>query len=136
MDYKKLIKPILIFTIISWTALILVLIRLEPCLTYSVNFCDKTSSLALILFYSSLFFALTSTFTLVGYLGRVYINNNEVFASDFNASIRQGLLLSICVLISLGLLAMNILNWWLITLIFGAILSIEMYFFNQDKRFD
>ncbi len=135
MDYKKYKAPLSIFTVISWTALILVLIRLEPCITYSTEFCDKTSSLALILFYSSLFFALTSSFTLVGFMGRVFINNNEVFSSDFNASIRQAVLLAISIVVCLAILAAKILSWWLTTILFGVILTIELYFFNQDKRF-
>jgi hypothetical protein len=135
MNYKKLTTPLTIFTIISWTALVLVLIRLEPCITYSTEFCDKTSSLALILFYASLFFALTSSFTLIGFLGRVFINNNEVFSSDFNASIRQAILISISIISCLALLAAKILTWWLTTIIFGTILTIELYFFNQDRRF-
>ncbi len=133
MDYKSHLKPLAIFNVISWTTLALVLIRLEPCLTYSsTNFCDKASSLALILFYASLFFALTSTFILIGFLSRVYLNNNEVFAAHYNISVRQGILFSISIIACLGLMSFNILKWWTTLIVFGMVLLIEFYFLNKE----
>lgn len=137
MNYKKIIPALIIFAIISWTCLSLVILKLEPCAVYSAQtFCERTSSLAMILIYSSLFFALTSTFSLIGFLARIYLNNNEVFASHFNVSLRQGILLSACISTCLILLTLNILKWWTTLIIFGLILFIEFYFLNQERYLD
>lgn len=133
MNYKKLLTPILIFSVISWTCLILVILRMEPCLAYSATtFCQNVSSLGLGLFYSSLFLALTSSFTLIGYLARIYFNNNEVFASHFNLSLRQAILLSICIISCIILLTIGILKWWTTIIVFGLVLLIEFYFLNNE----
>lgn len=133
MNYKKLLTPIIIFTVISWTCLSLVILRLEPCIVYSATtFCQKVSSLGLILFYSSLFFALTSSFTLIGYLSRIHFNNNEIFASHFNLSLRQAILLSTCIIACIILLTLGILKWWTTIMVFGLTLLIEFYFLNQQ----
>jgi hypothetical protein len=134
MNYKKLIPQLIIFAIISWTCLALVILKLEPCLVYSAKtFCEKVSSLGMIMFYISLFFALTSTFSLIGFLSRIYFNNNEIFASHFNVAIRQGILLSICLITCTILLTANILKWWNTIIIFALIIFIEFYFINREK---
>jgi len=134
MSYKKLLLATLIFTIISWTSFILVLMRLEPCLVFSItDFCEKVSSLSMILFYASLFFALTSTFTLIGYASRIYLNNNEIFAAHFNMSLRQAILLTICIITCVILLTVSLLKWWTTAIIFTTVLFIEFYFLNRER---
>jgi hypothetical protein len=133
MEHKKLILPTSIFMITSWTCLILVVLRLEPCLQYSLeSFCQKTSSLAMILFYASFALAISSTFTLLGYIARIYLNNNEVFASHFNLALRQGLILSGCIITCIMLLTANILQWWTTLIVFGLAVLIELYFLNRE----
>jgi hypothetical protein len=137
MNYQKLVVPIIIFMITSWTCLSLVVLRMEPCLAYSgTTFCQSISSLAMIFFYSSLFFALTSTFTLIGYLARVYMYNNEIFASHFNVSLRQAILISFCIITCIVLFTLSILKWWTTLFVFGIVIFIELYFLNQERKYD
>lgn len=134
MSHKKLLLATLVFAVISWTSFALVLMRLEPCLVFSItDFCERISSLSMILFYSSLFFALTSTFTLIGYASRFYIHNNEIFAAHFNMSLRQGILLTICIIACIILLTLSLLKWWTTAIIFTTVLFIEFYFLNKER---
>jgi hypothetical protein len=134
MSKKKLLLSTIIFTVISWTSFILVIMRLEPCLVYSISdFCEKTSSLSMILFYTSIFFALTSSFTIIGYASRIYLHNNEVFAAHFNMSLRQAILLTVCILGCTILLTLNLLRWWTTAIIFLTVLFIEFYYLNQER---
>jgi len=131
---KKHLTPIAILSIISWTGFILVIFRLEPCRTYSsTEFCNTTSSLAMILFYASLFFALTGTFTILGYLSRVWIYKTEIYTNHLNISLRQGILLSICSMTILAFLSLNILRWWTTILLLLTIILIEFYFLSKES---
>lgn len=132
MTPKKLILYTTLFNIISWASLVLIIYKIEPCLTYSATtFCEEPAIPAIILLYSSLFFALTSTFTIIGYIARIYLHNNEIFAFHFNSSLRQALLLSICILSCLVLFTFHILNWVSTAVIFGLVILIELYFLNN-----
>ncbi len=132
-NYKKYLAPLVIITVISWTAFILVLIRLEPCRSYSsTGFCGSVSTIGVILFGLSLFFALTGLYTILGYLSRILFYKQEVHVNHFNISLRQGILLSTCSEAALIFLSVNVLRWWTALLLFGMIVLIEFYFLSKD----
>lgn len=81
----------------------------------------------MILFFTSLFFALTSTFGVAGYYLRLFFNKNEVFLDHINIALRQGTLLSILTLTAMGMLAIGILTWWSGILLIAAFSLLEFY---------
>ncbi len=109
--------------VVSWLAFAMVVFKLNP---------TESTSLALILFFVSLFFALTATFTVVGYFFRLWLNRNEIFYNHLNISLRQGILLSIIALGCLGLQMLKILNWWLGALLIAAVTLVEFYIASNE----
>lgn len=114
--------------IISWIAWILVVKNLEPCITYDYYmFCKNTSKPAMILFFTSLFFALVSTFAIASYCLRLFFNKNEVLLDHINTALRQGTLLALLTLTAMGMLAIGILTWWSGILLIAAFSLLEFY---------
>jgi len=131
---RKYILPISILSIISWTGFFLIIFLMEPCTLYSNIsgiFCEKDSILSLSLLYTSLFFALSSMYSVIGYLVRMKNHQTDLFNSHFNISIRQGILLAIFTLGILAFASLNILKWWTSLILFITILLIELNFLNQ-----
>lgn len=104
---------------LSWAAVLLVMFKLNP---------NDSQALALMLFFISLFFALTSSFTILGYFLRVWLQRNEIFYNHLNISLRQGILLSVIGIGCLSLQILRVLNWWLGLLLIFAVTLLEFYF--------
>jgi len=104
---------------VSWVAVFVVMAKLSP---------DESRALALLLFFISLFFALTATFTIIGYYFRLWLQRNEIFYNHLNVSLRQGILLSIIAVGCLSLQILRVLNWWLGLLLIAAVTLLEFYF--------
>lgn len=124
MSYAKHLISIAVAGFFGWASVALVIYRLDP---------YKSTNLALGLLFLSLFIALTSTFTLLGYFIRTKIHFNEIFYSHINVALRQGILLSLCSLTCLFLLVINALTWWSGLFIVLFITMIEAYLSNQHS---
>lgn len=81
----------------------------------------------MILFFTSLFFALVSTFAVAGYFLRLFFNKNEIFLNHINIALRQGTLLALLTLTAIGMLAIGILTWWSGILLITAFSLLEFY---------
>lgn len=108
---------LLLSSIFSWVALFIILTKLDPVL-------DGT--LAISLFFITLFFALTSTFALIGFYARIWWRRNEIYYQNINIAFRQGILLSIGVCGLMGLQALRVLTWWDALLLGVTIVLIEV----------
>lgn len=129
MTYRKYIFLIASTALIGWISFTLVIIRLDPCTEPgSLTLCHSASPLALLLFFLSLSFALTASFTLLGFGLRFWFHRYEIYLDHLNISLRQGILLSFCSLGALGLLLLNSLTWWSGLLLIFIILLLELYF--------
>ena len=129
MSYRKYLILVLVIALVSFAAWIILLFRLDPCIKpgeFSV--CNPPSTLSLFLFFASLFFALTSTFTLMGFYLRIWLHHHEMYLDHFNISLRQGFLLSLCALLSIGFLLLNVLTWWSGLFLILINVLIELYF--------
>lgn len=113
-------------TVISFVAWFLVLFRLDPCLTPNETGCETVSSLSISLFFISLFVALMTFFSLVGYLLRRFFQEEYTF-DQMKISLRQGLLLAFLSCGSLGLLVFGVLTWWSGLLFLAFIVLLELY---------
>lgn len=132
---KRYLVPLSVFGLISWTGFIFVLFYLEPCSSYSNVtglFCDSGSTLGLLLFYSTLFFSLTCTYAMIGYLSRIWAYKAEIYTSHFNISLRQGILLAVCTLGILAFASFDILRWWTTLVLLITIILIEFNFLSRE----
>lgn len=122
--FLEFISAITVIALVGWG---IVIYRLDPCLTPSLEGCQKVSFLALILFTLSLFFALLGIFTLLGFFLRRQLQG-EFFYDQMGISLRQGLLLALTAILSMFLFLYGVLTWWSGFLLLAIILLIEVYF--------
>ncbi|MFA6529246.1 MAG: hypothetical protein WCT46_06985 [Candidatus Gracilibacteria bacterium] len=120
---KKYLQPLMMAGIVSWIGFSVVLTKLDP---------YESTGLALSLFFLSLLIALTCTFSVIGFYLRKWLTSNEVSISYVNTSIRQGLLLSLCTLISLAFLLLGVLTWWNGLLVVTVIVLLEFYVTSKN----
>lgn len=123
MTFSRYLITTFLAAIFSWTAWVLVLFKLDP---------FESTLLALFFFFISFFFASTSTLTLLGFYLRKFIYQNEVFTSHLNVALRQGLLLTLCILGCLIFLMLGVLTWWDGLLLVGIIVLVEFYFSSSE----
>lgn len=129
MSYKKYLFILAIAAVVGWFSFLLVIFKLEPCTgPGEITICHSVSPLALILFFLSLFFALTAVITLLGFILRLWFHSYEIYLDHLNISLRQGILLTFCAIGALGLLLLNSLTWWSGMLLILIILLLELYF--------
>lgn len=117
-NHRQYLITIGLTAALSWAAWIIVLLKLDP---------YESTGMALGLFFVSLLFALIGTFTLLGFGLRRWIGKQEIYYHHLTVSLRQGLLLSICTLISIMLLILGLLTWWNGLLLVTVALLIELY---------
>jgi len=119
MTIRKYLFLLVFITIISWVLWFLVISFIDP---------STGSALAVSLFYLTLFLGLLGTFSLFGYWLRMLTARQEMTRQRLNITLRQGILFSLLVNISLYFKAHDKLS--LITvLITILILSLVEFFF-------
>ena len=121
--YSVYLLSILVSAVIGWVGWLLVWFRMDP---------FGSTTLAITLFFLSLFIALSSTLALVGYYLRLYVRRNEIFYEHIIISLRQGMLLSFFICGSLGFQKFKVLNWWNALLFLVTIFLVEAYFLSKE----
>ncbi|QQR55110.1 hypothetical protein IPG41_00840 [Candidatus Peregrinibacteria bacterium] len=111
-------------TALAWGAWLLVLYKLDPFLS---------PSLSLSLFFITTFIALSGTFSIVLTLLKKWKNKDQIYFKHIMISLRQGVLLSICTVLCLGLLMLGFLRIWNGLLLVALIMLIEFYFSGKDE---
>jgi hypothetical protein len=106
-------------TACSWTTLILVVIRLNP---------FYASKLMLLVFYVTLFLALSGTFTLINFYLKIWLHRTPLYYRNISVAFRQGLLLSLATCTLLALQALRVLTWWDALIVVLLIILIEFAF--------
>ena len=133
MSYKKYLLILSAVSVVGWVSWLMVIFRLDPCTAPGeITICHSVSALSLILFFFSAFFAFTATITLLNFILRIWLQHYEVYIDHFNVSLRQGILLTFCVLSALGLLLINALTWWSGFLLIFIVVLLELYFSRQN----
>ncbi len=123
MIYNPTIVTIVIATLFGWASWIVVIYKLSP---FTQPF------LALSLFYTSLFLALSGTFTLFFYYLRVWAAKKTIHGIQINSSLRQGALISTMLCVGLAFQRLKVLTWWDGLLLLAIVLLIEFYFMSRD----
>lgn len=131
MKPRSYLIIIIAFAVVGWLSLFLVISKLEPCTEPGqMTLCKSVSGSALALFSLSIFLALLGTFIGLGFAMRM-IFTKEVYSEHLGISVRQGLLLTFCIMGALGLLLLSALTWWSGMLLIGLIVIIELYFASR-----
>lgn len=107
----------------GWGSWILVVTRLTP---FSAGY------LALILFYTSLFLALSSTFALLIYYWRAWFSHEIKYQQYFNTALRQGVLLSFMINTGLVFQRLRVLTWWDALLLLAIVVLTEFYMLVRE----
>lgn len=123
MSHNKYLLIIGAAGLVSWMAWFVVIQKLDP---------YESIGLAMAMFYISLFFALTCTFTVLGFYLRLWLNKNEIYYHHIQIAFRQGLLLTVIALGCLTFQLMGILTWWSGLLLIAAVTLIEFYFVAKE----
>jgi hypothetical protein len=123
MIHGPYLIAIAIATLFSWASWVVVINELSP---------FTQPAWALSLFFASLFFALTGTFTLIIYSLKVWGNKREIYNKHLNTSIRQGVLLSAMICVGLFFERLKVLTWWDGLLLLAIVLLIEFYFMSRE----
>lgn len=123
MLFNRYVLALLITSVVSISSLYLVLTRLDP-------FADET--IALPLFFISLFFSLSAVLSLLGYGLRILFYRDELFLNHFNVSLRQGLILGVCISALMGFQLMRTLSWWNGLLVLLISFLLEIYFVAKE----
>lgn len=106
----------ILFLIISW---------IDP---------TKSPALGFILFFLTLFLAVASLASLVGYIARVVVMRHQLPAYRVRPSLRQGVFLGVFVDLLLFLQLERILVWWVSGIIVLLFVVIELVFVSYDKN--
>lgn len=124
MSHSKYIAIIGLAALIAWVSFFLVYNKLSP---------HQNTGLALALFFSTLFIALSATLAVIGYYFRVWLYKNEIFYKHINVALRQGIFLSLIAISCLVFQMLKALSWWSGILLVIAAVLLEFYFSSRDS---
>lgn len=112
-------------TIVAAATFFLVLFRVDPATAGTLGF---------VLFYLSLFFAVTGAVSIVGFLIRVLMHREEMLSRLVGLSFRQAVLLAALAVGALALHARDLLSWWNSVLLVAAVTIVEFFFISLEKK--
>lgn len=110
--------------IVGWAIWLAVILFLDPL---------QAGLLGFALFFLTLFLAVASTASLLGYLVRRLLAPAVFSAYTVRVALRQGLWLSLFLNLLLLLHLLELYRWWLGVLLIIAFLSIELVFLSIDR---
>lgn len=123
MTLKKYLISMSFLSLLLWAVFVFIAQVVNP---------ETTNWIGLGLFYLSLFFSLSSTLTVLGFIFRLIFFKNSLPFSSVNTSFRQSFLLSFLLVVILIMLAGNLFSWLNIAIVV-LILSIVEYIFISEK---
>jgi len=85
-------------------------------------------------FYLILFLALLGTLSLIGFFGRMIFLRRSVLFHHIGISLRQAILFSILITISLLLQANRLFTWWNAILLVLSFTLLEFFFLSRTAR--
>lgn len=111
-------------TALAWAGWAVVLEKLDP---------FTNPNLALPLFFITTFVSLSGTFTILLSLLKKWKSKDQMYLKHVMISLRQGVLLSLCTTLCLGLLMLGFLRVWNGLILVTLMMLIEFYFSGKDE---
>ena len=124
MTTKQFVILMLVCTILCWGGWLLVLSFINA---------EATGTFGFMLFYLSLFFALTGTLALVGYLFRWLFTRRYSKSEEVTISFRQAIFFAIVVSSALFLQGNRLLTWLNAILLVILVTAVEFLFISLKK---
>ncbi|MFA7662642.1 MAG: hypothetical protein WCX88_01875 [Patescibacteria group bacterium] len=124
MTLKRYLLLMFLATLLCWLALASVMFYINP---------SEAGIIGFVLFYISLFLSLVGTFSLAGFMLRVWLTTVPIFKQVI-VSFRQGVLFSVFVSVSLAMQSQGMLTWWIVLLLLGILTAIEYIFSLSNRR--
>ena len=125
MTHHRYISIIASAGLMAWIAWGLVFTKLSP---------YENMELSLILFFITIFIALSSTFTVFGFYFRVWLFKNEIFYKHINIALRQGVFLGLIAVFCLVFQMLRVLTWWSGLLLIVIAVLLEFYFSSKEAQ--
>lgn len=130
MSLRQYLFLMTVGTGLCWLAWVFVLFNIDP---------FKIGWLGFLFFYSTLFFALVGTISVIGFLVRWRIlGDDDIVFRHVKKTFRQGIFMALAVVILLFLLQKDLLTWWngaiviIIFLLIEGIIFTNRRYSNQD----
>lgn len=111
-------------TALAWGAWALIVTTVEP---------GPSGPLGEAFFVSALFLALTGTLTILGVLGRIRASS-ALPSAHLGPAFRQGVLMAAAALGALLLQRFQVLRWWNILLLGGALFMLDLALSSRRRR--
>jgi hypothetical protein len=119
MSVRGHIVFMLIATLVAWIAWLMVVTNVNPTTAAWWGFA---------LFYVTLFLSLFGSFTTLGFVLRsLFLVRRKTMQYKVSTSMRQALLWSAALIISLGLQSQRLLSWWIFALVLVVFVLIEFF---------
>ena len=88
----------------------------------------------LTVFYLTIFLIVTSALSLINYYLKIWASNREVIFSQLAPAVRQASLIGVIVVSCLFFKQINVLNWWIFTMLVIAIGLLELFFRSKKVK--
>lgn len=124
MTVRVFIAGSLLTAIGSWAIWLLIINYLDPVRAGAIGFS---------LFFLTLFLAVASTASFIGYVVRRFIARDVLAAYAVRAALRQGVLLGLFSDLLLGLQLINLYTWWLTVIAIILFVTTEFIFLGYDR---
>jgi hypothetical protein len=115
----------LIATLLSWAAWLLILFMVTP---------GEAGLVGFIFFYASLFLGLLGTTALIGLLIRHMRTRNKFIVEKVITSFRQGTWLALLIVVALVLQSQKLLTWWNALLVVLIVSFLEFFFMSAHAN--
>ena len=126
MTLKQYLILMSVATAVCWLAWLFVIFNLDP---------TTAGTLGLSFFYFSSFFALIGTFATLGFWMReLFSKTDEVEFRIVKKTFRQGIVLSVFIILTLFLQQKEMLNWWTGTIILVMLFITEGLVFQTKTQ--
>lgn len=123
IPHYRILTIVIFAMLLGWTAFFLVIQKLDPW---------ASPSIAIPLFFGSILIALMGTFTILLFFIKKWRSRDQIYIKHLLISMRQGMLLSLCTSICIGLLILGLLRIWNGLSLVILMMLIEFYFSGKD----
>ena len=125
MSLRYFLISMTIATLVAYLVFVSVLYYFDP---------YQSGIMALVFFYVSLILALIGTFTLLGFIIRHFFTPTQIVFRDVATSFRQGILLSILIIMTLYLQQIDALSATSVVVVIIILTIIEILFINHSSQ--
>lgn len=126
MTLRQYLIIMSIGTLLSWSAVGMIVTMTDPTQTQSVVF---------VILFASLFLALTGTLSISGFLMRIWLLRKQYFISkEVLVSFRQAIMLTTLLIASLVMQSRTLLTWWNAVLMVLALTMLEFFFVTARTK--